>query len=341
MRTQTFLPGVAAGLALMLALVASNSRSLAQEDPAALKGQVRSTAEGLMEGVVVSAKKTGSTVTVSVLSDARGEYSFPRNRLATGQYSLSIRAVGYEMDDPGAVEISSSKTVTSNLTLRNAKDLSSQLTCVVCHTLERIVKSRHDAAEFVAVLERMATYTNSSFPLHVQKRPARWLMAPRGETLRQSQQRFAQFLSTINLSSASTWAYPLETFPRPKGKDTQIIITEYDLPRSVIEPHDVIVDSQGIIWYFHRFRTGPDRKARREDREDYLLPDPDTELAAAPRLDGRRGPLLVCRVPCQSGCRVRHAQRTLPGMAGAHAMERALRCRRGQERGPLDWISNE
>ena len=269
MRTQTFLPGVAAGLALILTLVASNSRSLAQEDPAALKGQVRSTAEGLMEGVVVSAKKTGSTVSVSVLSDARGEYSFPRNRLTPGQYSLSIRAVGYEMDDPGAVEISSSKTVTSNLTLRKAKDLSSQLTnaewlvsmpgtddqkaglltCVVCHTLERIVKSRHDATEFVAVLDRMATYTNSSFPLHVQKRPARWLMAPRGEALRQSQQRFAQFLSTINLGSASTWAYPLETFPRPKGKDTQIIITEYDLPRSVIEPHDVIVDSQGIIWY--------------------------------------------------------------------------------------------
>ncbi|HET9386009.1 MAG TPA: carboxypeptidase-like regulatory domain-containing protein [Gemmatimonadales bacterium] len=122
MRTQSLLPGVAAGLALMLTLVASNSRSLAQEDPAALKGQVRSTAEGLMEGVVVSAKKTGSTVTVSVLSDARGEYSFPRNRLAPGQYSLSIRAVGYEMDDPGAVDISSSKTVTSNLTLRNAKD---------------------------------------------------------------------------------------------------------------------------------------------------------------------------------------------------------------------------
>jgi hypothetical protein len=50
-----FPAGVAAGLALILTVVASNSRSLAQEDPAALKGQVRSTAEGLMEGVVVSA----------------------------------------------------------------------------------------------------------------------------------------------------------------------------------------------------------------------------------------------------------------------------------------------
>ncbi len=225
MRTRIFLPGVA-GFAVMLVLAASNIRSLAQENPVALAGQVRSTAEGLMEGVVVSAKKAGSTVTVSVISDARGQYSFPRNRLAPGQYSLSIRAVGYEMDDPGVADVTSNTTVTTNFTLHKAKDLSSQLTnaewlssmpgtddqkaplltCVVCHTLERIVKSKHDAAQMVNVLERMATYTNSSFPLHVQKRPARWLLQPRGEALRQSRQRMAEFLSTINLSSGSTWA---------------------------------------------------------------------------------------------------------------------------------------
>ena len=269
MRAKTFLPGAAAGFAAMAILVASDSGSLAQEGAVALAGQVRSAAEGLMEGVVVSAKKAGSTVTVSVISDAQGQYSFPGNRLAPGQYSLSIRAVGYEMDDPGVVEITRNRTVTTNVTLHKVKDLSSQLTnaewlssmpgtddqkaplltCVVCHTLERIVKSKHDAAEFVRVLERMATYTNSSFPLHVQKRPARWLLAPRGEALQQSRQRFAQYLSTINLSSSSTWSYPLKTFPRPEGKDTQVIVTEYDLPRAVIEPHDVIVDSQGMAWY--------------------------------------------------------------------------------------------
>jgi virginiamycin B lyase len=44
---------------------------------AALTGQVTSEAEGAMEGVVVSAKKEGSTVTVSVISDAQGRFSFP------------------------------------------------------------------------------------------------------------------------------------------------------------------------------------------------------------------------------------------------------------------------
>ena len=45
--------------------------------PAALTGQVTSEAEGAMEGVVVSAKKAGSIVTVSVVTDAQGRYSFP------------------------------------------------------------------------------------------------------------------------------------------------------------------------------------------------------------------------------------------------------------------------
>src|SRR6266446_5426326 len=269
MRAKTVWLSVSAGVALNLTLAASNSGNVASEVSVALAGQVSSMEEGPMEGVLVSAKKTGSTVTVSVVSDSRGQYSFPRNRLAPGEYSLRIRAVGYEMDDPGAVGIISDKTGTTNLTLHHVQALSSQLTnaewlssmpgtdeqkagllnCVVCHTLEPIVKSRHDAAEFVSVLQRMASYTNSSFPLHVQKRPAPWLLAPRGEQLRQSQERFAQFLSTINLSSASKWEYPLKTFPRPKGTATQVVITEYDLPRATIEPHDVIVDSQGVVWY--------------------------------------------------------------------------------------------
>ena len=48
---------------------------------------------------------------------------------------------------------------------------------------------------------------------------------------------------------APQWEYPLKTLPRPSGRATQVIITEYDLPRPTIEPHDVIVDDQGMAWY--------------------------------------------------------------------------------------------
>src|SRR5262245_46117360 len=37
--------------------------------------------------------------------------------------------------------------------------------------------------------------------------------------------------------------------PRPTGKATRVIYTEYDLPRDVIQPHDVVVDRDGIAWY--------------------------------------------------------------------------------------------
>src|SRR5947207_9305461 len=60
---------------------------------AALTGRVSSQEEGAMEGVLVSAKRTGSKVTVTVISNQQGQYSFPAARLEPGQYSLRIRAV--------------------------------------------------------------------------------------------------------------------------------------------------------------------------------------------------------------------------------------------------------
>src|SRR5260370_31353668 len=98
MLTRRLLQIFTAGFAVIL--FPSASQITAQNAPsAALTGQVTSEAEGAMEGVVVSAKKAGSTVTVSVISDAQGHYRFPANRLGAGKYSIKIRAAGY---DPAA-----------------------------------------------------------------------------------------------------------------------------------------------------------------------------------------------------------------------------------------------
>src|SRR5437879_5025609 len=70
----------------------------AQAKPSvALEGQVTSAEEGPMEGVLVSAKKADSTITVTVVSDQQGRYRFPEARLAPGRYALRIRAVGYDL----------------------------------------------------------------------------------------------------------------------------------------------------------------------------------------------------------------------------------------------------
>src|SRR5262245_66639559 len=86
-----------------------------------LTGTVTSAEEGAMEGVLVSATKGGSTITVTVVSDKAGRYSFPEARLEPGRYALRIRAVGYELDGPGAAEIAAQKPATVDLRLRKAR----------------------------------------------------------------------------------------------------------------------------------------------------------------------------------------------------------------------------
>ena len=39
---------------------------------------------------------------------------------------------------------------------------------------------------------------------------------------------------SINLSQQDTWQFPLKTLPRPTGRSTQVIFTEYDLPEAHI-----------------------------------------------------------------------------------------------------------
>lgn len=72
---------------------------------AALAGTVASAEEGPMEGVIVSAKKDNPNITVSVITDAQGKYTFPAAKLGPGHYTLSMRAVGYDLDGPKAADI--------------------------------------------------------------------------------------------------------------------------------------------------------------------------------------------------------------------------------------------
>ncbi len=265
MRTRNLLLASVAGLAMVL-----SSHTLKAQAPAALTGQVTSQEEGAMEGVLVSAKKAGSTVTVTVVSDAQGKFAFPAAKLGAGQYAISIRAIGYELGGPKAIELAADKTASADVKLVKTRNISRQmsngewimsvpgtdqqkmslLNCVSCHSLERIVKSSYDAAGFqTQILPRMGGYANQSLPIHPQRRIATRLLEERGDALATARQRQAEFLSSINLSEGTAWEYSLKTLPRPKGRGTQVVITEYDLPRPTIEPHDVVVDAQGTPWF--------------------------------------------------------------------------------------------
>src|SRR5215831_4259121 len=236
--------------------------------PAALTGQVSSAAEGPMEGVVVSAKRDGSTLTISVVSDNTGKFSFPASKLEPGRYSLAIRAVGYDLDGPKTADVAAGRTTTADIKLRPTRNLAKQLTnaewlasfpgtdtqkkallnCIGCHDLDRIVTSTHDADEFVQVFDRMTGYYPGSTPQYPQRLigdARRNLGAAAGV------KAMANYLALINLSKDEVWDYPLKTLPRPQGRATRVVITEYDLPRKQIQPHDAIVDSDGMVWFTH------------------------------------------------------------------------------------------
>src|ERR1700681_1328534 len=72
--------------------------------PLALTGRVSSETAEPMEGVLVRAKGVGATVSVTVVTDRNGAYSFPAVRLGPHRYNLDIRATGYELPNPVSVE---------------------------------------------------------------------------------------------------------------------------------------------------------------------------------------------------------------------------------------------
>jgi streptogramin lyase len=260
---RNFLLSTVAGLAAFIVQAGPADAQTA----AALTGQVSSAEEGNMEGVVVSAKKDGSTITVSVVTDANGRFSFPAALLVPGKYTLKARAVGYDLNGTMTADVAAGKAATSQLKLTKTRNLSAQLNnaewllsmpgteeqkkfllgCNGCHTYERIVKSTYDAQGFLQIFERMSGYYPGSMPTKPQRLA--------GTATRDNNRgganalKVAEWLSSVNLSKTETREWPLKTLPRLKGKSTQVVITEYDLPSNMIQPHDVILDQQGTVWY--------------------------------------------------------------------------------------------
>jgi hypothetical protein len=105
METKRVLLIAGGGLAAIFFQTASARLHAQAPSPSSLSGQVTSTEEGPMEGVVVSAKKDGSTISISVITNNGGRFAFPPSRLEPGHYTLKARAAGYELDGARAADV--------------------------------------------------------------------------------------------------------------------------------------------------------------------------------------------------------------------------------------------
>src|SRR5207247_10164938 len=189
METRRFLLTVAVTLAACLLPSPLAPRRVEAQAPPTLTGQVTSAEEGPMEGVVISARKDGSTISISVVTNAQGRFAFPAERLESGHYTLKARAAGYELDGGKGAAVAAGQETKVEIKLRKVKNLSAHLTnaewltsmpgtdeqkrfllnCTGCHTLERIMKSTHDADGFLEVIQRMSLYYPGSTPLKPQR----------------------------------------------------------------------------------------------------------------------------------------------------------------------------
>src|SRR5207247_1221777 len=129
------------------------------------------------------------------------------------------------------------------------------LSCTHCHSLERVVKSRHNAEQFVDVIHRMSKYfydgtvagtegrgriqfNNKEAQAAAEKNPM-WGASP---GVKKSD--LAAYLASVNRSGGRALPSDLKTLARPTGKSTRVIITQYDMPRKDTVPHDADVDSR-------------------------------------------------------------------------------------------------
>src|SRR6266550_4492831 len=250
---------------LVLVALAGVLPAPSKDQPVAtLTGMVTSDAEGHLGGVLVTARPEGANTTVTVISDDQGHYAFPPGKLQPGKYTLAIRAAGYELAGQAVAEIKPDKAAQVDIKLVKTKDLASQLTgaewmmsipgnekqkkalfhCDQCHSLDLVAKSTYDAEGWLITLHRMQNQWQAGSTFTHPMPPA---FPPKEYP---SDPELAKYLSSINLSGdRTTWPYELKTFPRPRGADTKVVITEYEIPRAGSSPHDLAVDQDEMVWY--------------------------------------------------------------------------------------------
>jgi streptogramin lyase len=151
-----------------------------------LMGTVKSSDGKPLEGVPVSAKAQGSTVTTSVYTNHHGEYSFPP--LPDGKYQMWAQAVGFELTRAEQTT-SSDKKVQQDFALKPFKDAWKQLSdgewfaslpddttedrkmkrvllynCSPCHNSGFVLEKRFDKADWEMIANLMSRISGSSDP---------------------------------------------------------------------------------------------------------------------------------------------------------------------------------
>jgi virginiamycin B lyase len=229
------------------------------------KGVVKSTKGELLEGIMVQLIAKPHAIRTTVYTNADGRYEFPP--LTAGTYTLRIArprefqpyvregvdikgptplpeiALDYVTDqdllppDPAiAAQMTGSEWL---LSLSGTGEQKRLLTnnCNWCHSYQQIFRNHYDAEGWRKIVYRMIHGAGSPL-INVNDR-GRW-----GND---EEPRLVEWLASVRSPNVKDPAFVM--LPRPQGRQTHVVITEYELPRLEPATHDVTGDSKGNLWY--------------------------------------------------------------------------------------------
>jgi streptogramin lyase len=289
-----------------------------------LSGGIKSEAGAKLEGVTVSARADGQTITTSVFTDEDGNYYFPR--LVEGQYRVWAQAEGFQagtadvnlqgaaarqdfslktIHDPQEIvkQMTGQEYITSlpddTPEHRRMKDLFFN-TCTGCHEPNYVLQNRFDAQGWEAILNLMSRLYNgggeyagpdmSPFPImqFYKKELAAYLAEMRGPGVSPMQ---------------------LKLHARPKGEAARAIITEYSIPVVDADPQatdDGFPANDGTYWSegtpsaLNQSRGLHDVQADKNGNLWFTVSEPNYTRTVA-MLDAKTGAVTNFKVPGASG----------------------------------------
>ena len=217
--------------------------SAAQGADQILSGAISARSGEKLEGVTVSAKQEGSTITTSVYTDSSGVYVFPP--LPGGKYRVWAQALGFETGK-GSVDLTAARR--QNFTLdeiadaeRRFRQMPGELmaaglpestpqdahmkrifmnNCTACHSTSYVLQFRFDEAGWSKIIDLMKMVPNSGvYP---------GAKGPMNTIIHRHQKELAAYLARVRGPGESSMK--IVSRPRPTGEAARAVWVLYDLP---------------------------------------------------------------------------------------------------------------
>lgn len=149
-----------------------------------------------------------------------------------------------------------------------------------CHSYQQIFRNRYDERSWRLIVQRMMRGAGSPI-INLDRSPATSRdRFNTGRPLIGDEELLAKWLARVR--GPESQDEPLYYLPRPRGAATRVVITEYELPRELLAPHDVSGDSKGNIWYTaHRSPYAGVLDPRTGIVKEYRIPEKEKDTPNA------------------------------------------------------------